>query len=224
MRGSVPSVREIETLLSQLPWRQFQSPRVHLEQYTTPVHLAARIAHHVALCIDEDERRSVQAVDLGTGTGILALALCLAGLNHVLGVDVDSEALELARANAAALWELCPQSVGAVLEFAAVDVQPNSLALAPKSFDVAVLNPPFGTRQRSADIAFLDVACHLSRRFVYSLHKSSTRSYLSRRLERFGCTAQVYARLRFDLPATYVFHRQRAVDIDVDLWQIEVKR
>lgn len=217
------SLREIETLLSQLPWRQFQTPRLQLEQYATPVHLAARIAHHVALSVPAKERGSQLVVDLGTGTGVLAFALHLAGFDHITGVDIDADALQLAKVNAEKLQELCSASAERPVEFALMDIQTSSLALTGAPFDIAVLNPPFGTRRHAADVAFLEVACRVSRRLVYSLHKSTTRGYISKKLERLGYAARVYAQLRFDLTATYAFHTRRSVDLEVDLWQVELK-
>ncbi len=42
-------------------------------------------------------------------------------------------------------------------------------------FDTVLLNPPFGTRIKGADMMFLKVASELTRNAVYSLHKTSTR-------------------------------------------------
>ena len=46
--------------------------------------------------------------------------------------------------------------------------------------DVVVMNPPFGTRRKGADLAFLRAAFRLATGSVYSLHKSSTRAYLQK--------------------------------------------
>ena len=35
-----------------------------------------------------------------------------------------------------------------------------------------LMNPPFGTRQKGADIVFLAAACAVASRAVYSLHKA----------------------------------------------------
>ena len=45
---------------------------------------------------------------------------------------------------------------------------------------------------------------------VYSLHKSATRAHVARVAsgELRAASAQVLAQLRFDLPATYAFHRR----------------
>lgn len=71
---------------------------------------------------------------------------------------------------------------------------------------------------------FLRAAFQLSRNSVYSLHKSSTREFIQRLAERElrATSAEVLAQLRYDLPASYKFHKQKSKDIEVDLWRFEV--
>jgi rRNA N6-adenosine-methyltransferase METTL5 len=60
----------------------------------------------------------------------------------------------------------------------------------------------------------------LSRGAVYSLHKTSTRAHLQRTAAAWGAAVEVVAELRYNLDATYSFHRQRSVDIEVDLLRL----
>jgi hypothetical protein len=49
--------------------------------------------------------------------------------------------------------------------------------------DTVIMNPPFGTRRKGADVDFLRAATRLVRGgggAVYSLHKSSTRAHLQK--------------------------------------------
>ena len=46
--------------------------------------------------------------------------------------------------------------------------------------DVVIMNPPFGTRRKGADMEFLRAAFLLASESIYSLHKSSTRAYIKR--------------------------------------------
>jgi predicted RNA methylase len=46
--------------------------------------------------------------------------------------------------------------------------------------DTVIMNPPFGTKQKGADMEFLRAACRLARTSVYSLHKSSTRAHIQK--------------------------------------------
>jgi len=40
-------------------------------------------------------------------------------------------------------------------------------------------------------------------------------------LQRTDSLAQVLAQLRYDLPASYAFHRAASKDVEVDLWRFE---
>ncbi|CAH8363221.1 unnamed protein product [Eruca vesicaria subsp. sativa] len=58
---------------------------------------------------------------------------------------------------------------------------------------------------------------------VYSLHKTSTREHIKRaELRDFNVkSAEVICELRYDLLKLYKFHKQKEVDIAVDLWRFE---
>lgn len=46
--------------------------------------------------------------------------------------------------------------------------------------DTVIMNPPFGTKMKGADMAFLRAACSLGPKQIYSLNKSSTRSHIQK--------------------------------------------
>jgi predicted RNA methylase len=84
------------------------------------------------------------------------------------------------------------------------------------------LSPPFGTKNNEGiDIQFLKTAIRLARRAVYSFHKTSTRLFLMKLLrDKWGLNAEVVAEMKFDIPNMYKFHKQKCVDVDVDLLRI----
>lgn len=102
-------------------------------------------------------------------------------------------------------------------DFVLCDVNHIDNCVLPKSFDTVIMNPPFGTREKGADLMFLKMAMYMANKSVYSLHKTSTRNNLLKKTKGFGFAAKVIAELRFDLPASYKFHKQDSVDISVDL-------
>lgn len=79
------------------------------------------------------------------------------------------------------------------------------------------MNPPFGTRDKGVDLKFLITALSMANTAVYSLHKTSTRKYIMSMAKKMGVYSKVIAELRFDLPASYKFHKHDSVDIQVDL-------
>lgn len=56
---------------------------------------------------------------------------------------------------------------------------------------------------------------------LFSLHKTSTRQYITKFVAQklSGIHAECIAQLRWNLPATYAYHKRQSVDIEVDLWQ-----
>lgn len=94
-------------------------------------------------------------------------------------------------------------------------------------FDTALMNPPFGTRQKGVDMLFLQAGLSVVRSggVVYSLHKSSTRKYISKACARWGNveSVEVLAELKFDLPKLYKFHKKKSKDVRVDLIRLTKK-
>ncbi|KAK4323543.1 hypothetical protein Pmani_005775 [Petrolisthes manimaculis] len=201
-------LKELESWLQDV--QGFSTPRILLEQYQTPPHIAARVLHTAQASFKDLEGKMV--ADLGCGCGMLMLGASLLEAAHVIGVDIDEGALEVCQEN---LTEAEVDNV----ELIKADVtrmmkdQPRF----HKFFDTVLLNPPFGTKHNpGTDVAFLQTALEISHGAVYSLHKTSTRTHIVKKAGDWGVKAEVLAKLRYDLPNTYKFHKKASVDIDVD--------
>jgi len=98
----------------------------------------------------------------------------------------------------------------------------DGIPLPSKIVDTVITNPPFGTKNNEGiDVQFLKTAIRLARRAVYSFHKTSTRPFLIKLLtEKWGLNAEVVAEMKFDIPNMYKFHKQKCVDVEVDLIRI----
>jgi len=98
----------------------------------------------------------------------------------------------------------------------------DGIPLPSKIVDTVITNPPFGTKNNEGvDVQFLKTAIRLARRAVYSFHKTSTRPFLMKLLrEKWGLNAEVVAEMKFDIPNSYKFHKQKCVDVEVDLLRI----
>ena len=195
----------------------FPDPKWALEQYKTGPQLAAEIVLAIQSAYEDIAQQVV--VDLGCGTGILGIGAALLGANHVFGIDIDGAALSAAAASADDI------GVSESISFVQCDVLSDGgvplRQLSPKDgiADVAILNPPFGTRRPGADVRFLSVACALvgAEGRVYSLHKSSTRQFLVNKAASWGIGCELVAELHFDIPSTYAFHSHESLDVEVDL-------
>jgi len=115
------------------------------------------------------------------------------------------------------LQNAADRDVSGQCDFILCDVKKIDKNVRLKAFDTVIMNPPFGTRERGADLMFLKMALSLATHAVYSLHKTSTRQRITTMAKELGVTAKVIAELRFDLPASYKFHKQDSIDVHVDL-------
>ncbi len=94
------------------------------------------LVEEVLRWVEAQGRDGLTVVDLGTGSGAIALSLAREGaFSQVVATDVSSDALELARANAA---ELDAQPVVEFLQGSWFEALP-----AGRRFDVLVSNPPY---------------------------------------------------------------------------------
>eukprot|EP00939_MAST-03C_sp_MAST-3C-sp1_P002019 g2019.t1 len=184
--------------------------------------------------------------DFGCGTAMLACGAGILEAAHVVGVDIDTDALnqaeknietieltgtvELVRANVAQMTfrstftkklnilETTREDLPEVGKV--VEEEEEKEGDGPmKMFDTVIMNPPFGTRVKGIDVLFLEKALSSCRRAVYSLHKTSTRVHIMKVGAGCGALGTVIATLRFDIPKMYAFHKHSSVDVEVDLWR-----
>ncbi|XP_071709616.1 uncharacterized protein [Rutidosis leptorrhynchoides] len=204
-------LKQLESLLGNL--QQFNNPKLELEQYPTGAHIASRMLYTAENSFGDVSDKVV--ADFGCGCGTLGLAATLLGAEHVIGVDVDEESLEIATINAEDLE----------VEMDLMQCRVNNLNLRGQIVDTVVMNPPFGTRTKGADMEFLSVALKVASGAVYSLHKTTTREHIKRAALRDynASSAEVLCELRYDLPRLYKHHKKKEVDIFVDLWRFVPK-
>lgn len=74
-------LKELESWLQEL--QGFDTPKVTLEQYQTPPHIAAHIAHTIEASFGDLKGKLV--ADLGCGCGMLTVAAAIMGAATVVG-------------------------------------------------------------------------------------------------------------------------------------------
>ncbi len=195
------SKRQLEIRLGKL--KILESPRLKLEQYPVSPEVAAELLYMAGF--EHDDLHGKKIAELGTGTGRLAIGAALMGAQSVLGVDVDERALVLARENAAGL--------GAVVDWANRRMED-----VKGEFDTVIMNPPYGTRLRHHDVKFLLKGFQLAP-VTYSIHKSSTRDFLSELIKKHGRRVDEIRSMRMVIPHLFSFHKRKWAGIDVDVYR-----
>lgn len=202
----------------------FSDPAVDLEQYLTPAEVAAHVCHLADLQGDLAGRT---VVDLGTGTGMLAIGAAWYGPSRVVGIDVDADALSLARRNAAAVLERGSERGAAdahgsnppAIDWLRGDVARHPLSLAGAT---VLSNPPFGAQRgnRHADRAFLETARSIAA-VSYTIHNEGSRSFVESFAADAGATVTHAFRAPFPIEKRFDFHAEAEATLDAEVFRIE---
>ncbi|XP_008326869.2 rRNA N(6)-adenosine-methyltransferase METTL5 [Cynoglossus semilaevis] len=199
-------LKELESCLQQVD--VFEEPKILLEQYPTSPHIAACMLYTIHNTFDDIEGRLV--ADLGCGCGVLSIGSAMLDAGLCVGFDIDDDALDIFKRN---VDEFEISNVDLV-QCDLCSLEPDAYA---QKFDTVIMNPPFGTKHNQGmDMKFLKTALTMAKTAVYSLHKTSTREHIQKKATDWGVKMEVIAELRYDLPASYKFHKKKSVDIQVD--------
>ena len=216
---------DLELFLSKIAPQP--TPQANLEQYTISPSIASNILYIAAYANSDVTAKTV--LDLGCGTGRLAIGASYLGAKTVLGIDIDMLAIKTAVENA------IKTDQSRNIQWVLGDI--NSIV---GKFDTVLQNPPFGVQTREADRAFLAKALEVGDS-IYSLHNhpvtdrqlikqlKASNGFLevspSPFLEKFvskqnGIVKCVYAML-MTIPKMFDFHTKLKHDFVVDLYVIK---
>jgi putative methylase len=201
--------RDLERALSEVEVHPL--PKAYLEQYTTTSEVAAEALYLAAYVHSDIIDKTV--VDLGCGTGRLAIGAALLGAREVFGVDVDRVAVRIAKKNA--------ERMGVKEEIHWIVAEIN---VVKGAFCTVLQNPPFGVQRRRADRCFIRKALELGNT-IYSFHKGglSNREFIKRFIEGHGGRVTNIFPMKMEIPRMFEFHTKKKRSIQVDLYRIEGK-
>ncbi len=197
--------RHLEMALQDIP--PHPDPDPDREQYLTPASIAADLVWNAT---SQGDVSGLKVVDLGCGTGILALAAALLGAGEVVGVDVDEQAIQIAQKQAERLQVLA--------RFLSMDVG----AFKEKG-DTVIMNPPFGAQKahrRKGDRLFLEKALEVAP-VVYSFHLKKTEDFLEKLVQALDGTITHRFYYSFTLPRIYHFHQEEKQEVEVVVLRVE---
>ena len=217
---------DLEMFLSDIVPHPF--PQAHLEQYTTTEPIAATLLFLASYSNSDIIGKTV--IDLGCGTGRLAIGASFLGAKYVVGIDIDKVAIKTAKETAKRL------KINKNINWIIGDI-----SVIIGHFNTVLQNPPFGIQKRNADRKFLKKALEIGN-IVYSIHshpsvdkkliqlfgKSSNnliRVSPSRFLQKYiikhnGHIIAVYSML-MTIPKMFNFHKKNKHSFLIDLYWIE---
>jgi putative methylase len=196
---------ELIRALAQIP--RFPTPSSRWEQIATPPECAADLLEEAVARGDLVGRR---VLDLGSGTGTLAIGAALLGAGSVRGVEIDPSAVSLAQ-SVARRWRVRVRFLVAAVE------QFHGTA------ETVVMNPPFGAQRRYADRPFWEAAMRTTKGAIYAFALADSRSFIARRAVARQIRVELSRPIRWDLPWTFPHHRKHQVPLAVDLWVLRRK-
>jgi putative methylase len=195
-------VRALDHLLS------FPSPDPAFEQVITPPEAAAEMLYEAAARGDLEGRT---VLDLGSGTGRLAIGAALLGARKVVGVERDPAASRIATENADRAGVTCEWVNGPVADY-------------DRTAQTVLMNPPFGAQQKHADAPFWNRAFALAERAIYAFSLAESRTFIARQAVARGARIEATRPVRWELPATFPHHRKPRVPLSVDLWVLHAEK
>lgn len=169
----------------------FEKPNIKLEQYPTDSELASEILWQAFM--NNDIKGKIIA-DLGAGTGLLGIGALLLGAKQVYFIDIDNQALILAKQNIKSL-----DLKNAV--FLRQDITEFN-----KKVDTVLQNPPFGVQTPYADRPFLDKAFQIANS-IYTIHKAESEQFIKQRIPP-NFTIKHITRFKFPIKQTQEFHKK----------------
>lgn len=138
-----------EPLAYIVGWREFWGRRFAVNRHVLIPRHETETLIEAAL---SRPKTSIRVLDIGTGSGILAITLKLERANwDVWAVDISSQALEVAKQNA--------DDLGANVTFVESDLVK---AINGQTYDLIVTNPPYIGREEPLDKEVTDYEPHLA--------------------------------------------------------------
>ncbi len=210
---AINSKSKLAVLLSKLKGFEIGKVRERLEQYQTDPEIAAEILWYAKF--NKDISGKV-IVDLGCGTGVLGIGALVMGAKKVIFVDIDGNAIKIAKENLA----FVEKELDIKLSRKAIFVVENVEKFKVKNVDLVLQNPPFCVKVKHADRVFLEKAVEISS-VIYSFHKIESRDFIDGFSKEVGYKITHFWSFDFPLKMTMEHHRKRIHRIKVGCWRLE---
>ncbi len=201
--------KDLEMFLTNL--ESIPEPKLHLEQYPTPARVAANMLWIAG--VDHNDIFEKKVLDLGCGTGTLAIGAAFLEAQKAIGIDIDPNAIEIAKKNSVMM------GVAEKCDFICMNVEDCQL----KDIDTVIMNPPFGMRKESVsrDRRFIEIALRLTET-VYTIipYAEKTRDFFKEHCKEIGAEIDQIIKMDFEIKRQFDFHKKELHITFVDLYRI----
>jgi predicted RNA methylase len=216
--------KQLISIIEQL--RTFDKPKVKLEQYPTNAGAAVELAFIAGFMHDDIYEKTI--IDLGIGTGRLAITLLFVGAAKAIGIEIDDDAIKLSMDNAKQFGfsnklNLVKSNVDNISRILHCKSHPS---IQDEEYTL-VMNPPFGVQNRGADVKFLLNAMKIEGlTVIYSFHlkNQENRKFLRNKIASAGWEVSEIHQMNMILPKLFDFHEKNRKKIEVDLYRIVYKK
>ncbi|OKY79216.1 MAG: putative RNA methylase [Candidatus Methanohalarchaeum thermophilum] len=192
--------KQLEIKLQKL--KGYQNPIPGLEQYLTPAALASAILNYINL---DEGFKGKKVIDLGSGTGTLAIGAKLLGAEKVVGVEKDPDAIKIARENR--------NRLDLDIDYVNLDVREFN-----DESDLVIQNPPFGSQKKGNDRPFIEKSLSIAP-IVYSIHKTESRNFIEKFITELDAEICVRKKTGFPIERTFNFHEEDVKKVNVDFYK-----
>ena len=199
--------KELEIILQRVP--NYERPNPFIEQYMTPANIVADIIYTAFQFGDIQDKK---VIDLGCGTGIFSFGTKLANAKQVVGIDIDEDAIKIAKDFA--------EKENQDIEYIVKDAKDVDIKC-----DTIIMNPPFGAQKsnRWADRRFIEKGFEIAK-VIYSMHLTKTIDFIEKMVSSLNGEVDYYKKYEFTIKHTYSFHNKKAQKFDVTLLRILTKK
>jgi putative methylase len=199
--------KELEMMLQNVPI--YERPNPFIEQYMTPADIAADIIF--TACQFGDVQNKI-VVDLGCGTGIFSVGASIVGAKEIIGIDIDSKSIEIAKKYA--------EENDFEISYMVQNVNDFQIEC-----DTVIMNPPFGAQKsnQKADRRFIEKGFEIAS-VIYSLHLTDTVLFIEKMIASLNGEIDFYKDYKFPVKHTFSFHDKKVVEFNVTLLRILTKR
>ncbi len=186
----------------------FINPKPHLEQYPTPPEIAVKF-----LNMAYKDIKGKVVFDLGCGTGVLSIGAAILGAKFVVGVDIDFEALKVAKRNLLLANEIYGKLQ---VYFINADVRVFNFKC-----ETVIMNPPFGMQRKGADREFIECAIK-GARVVWTLLGANSDPFLDKLSKIYGFSFERKGDLVFKIKRSMSFHKRDIYKTRVSIYRISL--